>query len=58
MMIASFVWLATIIFGLLFVIWDKKDWFNFFIKVVFFVVTIQGIIILVEQKGFSSIILS
>lgn len=42
-----FVIIATILFGFLFTIWSKKNFVNFLVKFVFFVMTIYGTVIVV-----------
>ncbi len=48
----SFIIIATIIFGLLTLIWSKTGWLDFFIKVAFFIMTIWGLILALQALGY------
>lgn len=44
-----FVIITTVVFAFAFVTWTKKDWLNLFLKVLFFVLTVWGIILIYDQ---------
>lgn len=48
----TFVFLSTFIFGLLFVIWNRGDWFNLILKFVFFFLFLFGIFQALQVSGF------
>lgn len=43
-----FEYVATVIFALLFLVWHRKDWLNFSIKVAFFALMVWGAV----ESGF------
>lgn len=47
-----FIIVATIIFALLALIWKKGDWFNFFLKALFFGMTLWGIVLSLQTLGY------
>ena len=47
-----YIYISTAIFALLSLIWTKKGWFNLLLKVVFFTMTISGIINALHVAGF------
>ncbi len=52
-MIAILVWVSTCIYGLLALIWSKDGGLNFFIKAIFFALTLLCVVILYKENGFS-----
>lgn len=47
-----FIIICTALSGLGFVAWKRSDWFNFLIKVILFVLTLWGLILLYDQHLF------
>lgn len=43
-MLIIYLWITTILMGLLSCIWTKKDFLNMFLKCVLFAVTIIGVV--------------
>lgn len=54
-MIGTFVWVTTIIMGLIAFVWSRDDWANALIKFCLYGVTVLGIVILYQQNGFTGI---
>ena len=50
-MTSIYLIISTVMFGLLFLIWSKSDWFNFLIKVAFFGMFVTGMIINLKAHG-------
>lgn len=46
-----FIWISTILFFLLAIIWQKSNFINFLLKVMFIVITLWGIFLLLDQYG-------
>ena len=44
--------ISVTLFTLLFIIWNSKDFLNFFIKVIFIFMAISGFIIVLWDNGF------
>jgi hypothetical protein len=47
--VAIFILLSTILFGGLFLVWQKSDWLNFVIKAGLFGMMVYGIVILITK---------
>ncbi|ADM80038.1 hypothetical protein phiAS5_ORF0195 [Aeromonas phage phiAS5] len=54
-MIAFQIWVSTIIFGLLGMIWGRDTWYDALVKFALLGLTIVGILILYRENGFSGI---
>lgn len=48
----AFVYVATIVFALLALIWNKSNWLNFLIRAVFFFMTFWGIVQSLQALGY------
>lgn len=48
----AFIIAATVLSGLLFVMWKKSNLLNMIFKTLFFVLTIWGVLILYDQRLF------
>jgi hypothetical protein len=50
-MLTVFLWASTTIFFILALMWIKKDFFNFFVKAILFLMFIAGTLLLLENYG-------
>ena len=55
MMIAFQIWVSTILFGLLGMVWSGSSWANALVKFALLCLTVVGILILYRENGFSNI---
>lgn len=55
MLISTIIWVSTIVYGLLGLIWSSKDWANVIVKFMFLALTVCCVIILYQQNGFTGI---
>jgi len=47
-----FVYVATVIMAILFLIWESKSWLNLFIKSTLFFASVWGFVISLSSLGF------
>lgn len=52
-MISIFVWLSTLFFGFLGMIWNRNDLVNVLLKFTMCILSIVGLIILYKENGFT-----